>query len=137
MKSWLIVIYRIFSRDFLFSIFIFFFATFDIYEYFLFFFIEKMCNIIRLVFDTFFPEIPYLCDETPPSRKRNNCDFFNWKKKFLFSTHFRYIDLKEKKSSIDLLWYFDEQQRMKIIYGLIETIEIITKLIRFIKIMKI
>lgn len=58
-------------------------------------------------------------------------------KKVIFSTHFRYIDLKEKKSSIDLLWYFDEQQRMKIIYGLIETIEIITKLIRFIKIMKI
>lgn len=84
MKSWLIVIYRIFSRDFLFSIFIFFFATFDIYEYFLFFFIEKMCNIIRLVFDTFFPEIPYLCDETPPSRKRNNCDFFNWKKSYIF-----------------------------------------------------
>lgn len=66
-----------------------------------------MCNIIRLVFDIFFLEIPYLCDET--HRENEIIATFLIEKNYIFHPFLLYR--LKKKNSIDLPWYFDEQQR--------------------------
>lgn len=94
-----------------------------------------MCNIIRLVFDIFFLEIPYLCDET--HRENEIIATFLIEKNYIFHPFLLYR-LKEKKILLTFRGILtnnnDENRCMD---GLIETFEIITKLIRFIKIMKI